>query len=290
MNEIMNIAGVDCYEKDGTAYLKLEAVARGLGFTHKEMKNGKEYESVRWSVVRTYLKELGFRQQVGEENVFPTSGENELGVATSCNGMPTSGHENSQSVGKERLPDFIPENIFYRLAMKAKNETAEKFQALVADEIIPSIRKHGAYLTPETLEQAILNPDTMIRLCTALKEEQDRNKALQAVNSSLTVDNQIMKPKADYFDELVDRNLLTNFRETAKQLQIKEKEFIRFLLDKKYIYRDAKGKIQPYADKNKGLFEVKEFANEKTGFASTQTLITPKGRETFRLLFLKVGA
>lgn len=99
-----------------------------------------------------------------------------------------------------------------------------------------------------------------------------------------------MKPKADYFDEIVDRSLLTNFRETAKQLQIKEKEFIRFLLDRKYIYRDKKGKIQPYADKNSGLFEVKEFVNEKTGFSSTQTLITPKGRETFRLLFLKAGA
>ena len=58
-----------------------------------------------------------------------------------------------------------------------------------------------------------------------------------------------MKPKADYFDELVDRNLLTNFRETAKQLQVKEKEFIRFLLEKKFIYRDKRGKIQPYADK-----------------------------------------
>ena len=90
--------------------MKLETVARGLGFTHREIKNGKEYESIRWSTVRTYLKELGFRQQVGEEIGFATSGER-------C--------------------DFIPENIFYRLAMKAKNETAEKFQAKVADKIIP---------------------------------------------------------------------------------------------------------------------------------------------------------
>lgn len=142
-------------------------------------------------------------------------------------------------------------------------------------------------MTPETLEQAILNPDTMIKLCTALKDEQDKNKALRAVNSSLTVDNQIMKPKADYFDELVDRNLLTGFRETAKQLQIGEKKFVQFLLDKKYIYRDKKGKLMPYADKNNGLFEIKETYNEKTQWSGTQTLITPKGRETFRLLFLK---
>lgn len=192
--------------------------------------------------------------------------------------------------GQNREMLCVNESGLYNVILRSDKPEAKPFRKWVTSEVLPSIRKYGAYMTPETLEQAILNPDTMIKLCTALKEEQDRNKVLQAVNSSLTVDNQIMKPKADYFDELVDRNLLTNFRETAKQLQIKEKEFIKFLLDKKFIYRDKRGKIQPYADKNNGLFEVKEFSNEKTGFASTQTLITPKGRETFRLLFLKASA
>ena len=96
-----------------------------------------------------------------------------------------------------------------------------------------------------------------------------------------------MRPKADYFDELVERNTLTNFRETAKQLQVGEKVFIKYLLDHKYIYRDKRGKIMPYADKNNGLFEVKESFNEKTKWSGTQTLVTPKGRETFRLLMLK---
>ena len=184
----------------------------------------------------------------------------------------------------------VNESGLYNVILRSDKPEAKPFRKWVTSEVLPSIRRHGAYMTPETLEAAILNPDLLIRLCTALKDEQDKNKALQAANSTLAVDNQIMKPKADYFDEIVDRNLLTNFRETAKQLQIKEKEFIRLLLDRKYIYRDKKGKIQPYADKNSGLFEVKEFVNEKTGFSSTQTLITPKGRETFRLLFLKAGA
>lgn len=192
--------------------------------------------------------------------------------------------------GQNREMLCINESGLYNVILRSDKPEAKPFRKWVTSEVLPSIRKHGAYMTPETLEQAILNPDMMIKLCTALKDEQDKNKALRAVNSSLTVDNQIMKPKADYFDELVDRNLLTNFRETAKQLQVKEKEFIRFLLEKKFIYRDKRGKIQPYADKNNGLFEVKEFSNEKTGFASTQTLITPKGRETFRLLFLKASA
>ena len=167
---------------------------------------------------------------------------------------------------------------------------SSRFERWIFDEVLPAIRKHGAYMTPEKLEEVILNPDTMIKLCTALKDEQDKRKALEAANAALIVDNAVMQPKADYFDELVDRNLLTNFRETAKQLEIKEKDFVRFLLDKKYIYRDKRGKIMPYAQYTEsGLFEIKESFNEKTQWSGTQTLITPKGRETFRLLYLKTA-
>lgn len=86
MNDLQIISGVECYEKDGVAYLKLQNVARGLGFV--QMKNGVEY--VKWKRVSSYLEELGFSPEVGKDS-------------------------------------FILENIFYRLAMKAKNETAEKF-------------------------------------------------------------------------------------------------------------------------------------------------------------------
>ena len=107
---------------------------------------------------------------------------------------------------------------------------------------------------------------------------------LKAANAELTVQNTIMQPKADYFDELVDRNLLTGVFETAKQLGVPPKKFAAFLLEKKYLYRDKKGKLMPYADKNNGLFELKECYNEKTEWKGTQTMVTPKGRETFRLL------
>lgn len=109
--------------------------------------------------------------------------------------------------------------------------------------------------------------------------------SLQADNSALSVQNAIMAPKADYFDELVERNTLTNFRETAKELDIPPRQFVRFLLEKKFIYRDKKGKLLPYEDKNNGLFEVKECFNEKTKWSGIQALVTPKGRETFRLLY-----
>ena len=191
--------------------------------------------------------------------------------------------------GKSGVSNVVNESGLYSVILRSDKEEAKPFRKWVTSEVLPTIRKHGAYMTQEKLEEIILNPDMMIKLCNALKDEQDKNKALQAVNSKLTVDNQIMQPKADYFDELVDRNLLTNFRDTAKQLEVKEKDFINFLIDKKYIYRDKKGKLMPYADKNNGLFEVKECFNEKTNWSGTQTLITPKGRETFRLLFLKAS-
>ena len=183
----------------------------------------------------------------------------------------------------------INESGLYNVILRSDKPEAKPFRKWVTSEVLPSIRKHGAYMTPETLQAAILNPDTMIQLCQQLKAEQDKNAALTAQNSQLTVDKQIMQPKADYFDELVDRNLLTSFRETAKELGIKPKAFVDWLLSKKYIYRDQKGKLMPYEGKNNGLFEVKECFNEKTQWGGVQTLITPKGRETFRLLCLKAG-
>ena len=183
----------------------------------------------------------------------------------------------------------INESGLYSLILSSKMPNAKKFKRWVTSEVLPSIRKHGAYMTPETIEAAILNPDTMIQLCNALKDEQNKNKALQEANSVLTVENTIAKPKAEYFDELVERNLLTNFRETAKQLGIPPKKFVEALINHKYIYRDKRGRLMPYSQHaDNGLFEIKESFNEKTAWSGTQTLITPKGRETFRLLYVGV--
>lgn len=134
------ISGVSCYEQDGTAYLKLEDVARGLGFT--QTKNGLEY--IRWETIDKYLRDLGFSQQVGKDS-------------------------------------YIPENIFYRLAMKAKNETAEKFQALVADEIIPAIRKNGSYTMPKLSKE-------MQALFLLDDRTQKQEARLTALENTMTVD------------------------------------------------------------------------------------------------------
>lgn len=110
------------------------------------------------------------------------------------------------------------------------------------------------------------------------------NNQIKFQNNQLTVEKEIMRPKAEFFDELVDRKLNTGIRETAKELKVKEKQFVTFLLEHKYLYRNKRGKLVPFAQYVGDLFEIKETFNEKTNWSGIQTLITPKGRETFRLL------
>lgn len=111
------------------------------------------------------------------------------------------------------------------------------------------------------LEKQWNSPEAV--MSRALRMAEQKLKDLSVINSKLVVENQIMVPKAEYFDELVDRNLLTNFRETAKQLQIKEKDFVTFLLDKKYVYRDKRGKLMPYADKKRWSVRSKRMHQRK---------------------------
>ena len=190
-----------------------------------------------------------------------------------------------QTPGGRQQVTIINESGLYSLILSSKLPNAKQFKHWITADVIPSIRKHGAYATPITIENIINNPDFGIELLKSLKDEQEKNKALTAQNSQLTVDKQIMQPKADYFDELVDRSLLTSFTDAAKELGIKRKTFINFLIDKGYIYRDKKGNLVPKANnKAKDLFEVKQCSNQKTKWAGCQTLITPKGIETFKLL------
>lgn len=186
----------------------------------------------------------------------------------------------TDSMGRQQETTVINESGLYNVILRSDKPEAKPFRKWVTSEVLPSIRKNGGYIAGQ--EQ--LTPSELMAkaLLVANKTLAEREARI----SELKVQNAIMQPKAEYFDELVDRNLLTSFRETAKQLGVEEKKFISFLMEKKYIYRDKKAKLMPYADKNNGLFEVKECFNEKTKWSGTQTLITPKGRETFRLLCL----
>lgn len=174
----------------------------------------------------------------------------------------------------------VNESGLYHVILRSDKPEAKPFRKWVTSEVLPSIRKNGGYIAGQ--EQ--LTPQELMAkaLLVANKTLADREARI----SELTVQNNIMAPKAEYFDELVDRNMLTSFRDTAKELGVKPKTFVNWLLEKKFIYRDQKGKLMPREDKNNGLFEVKEAKNDKTQWSGVQTLITPKGRETFRLLYL----
>ncbi|HEL1769081.1 TPA: phage antirepressor KilAC domain-containing protein [Streptococcus suis] len=238
-------------------------------------------------------------EQFGEVRTADIKGEVYFNLKDCCKILEIKNHKDTvkrlnqhgvvttdliDSLGRTQQANFINESNFYKLVFQSRKPEAEKFADWVTSEVLPAIRKHGGYLTDNKLEEALLNPDTLISLATQLKEEREARKQLQVANSQLMVDNQIMQPKAQYFDDLVARNLLTSFRDTAKMLKIKEREFINWLLDKKFLYRDKKGKLVPFANKNDGLFEIKETKNESTTWKGTQTLVTPKGRETFNIL------
>lgn len=148
--EIITVQNVRGYcDKEGTAWLNAEDVARGLGFT--EEKNGVEY--IKWRRVNEYLQGFGFSPQVAKD-------------------------------------DFIPENMFYRLAMKAKNETAEVFQAKIADEILPAIRKTGFYSAKPMTATQIL-----IMTAKALEEQEQRLAVVENNVSTLT----------DSLSDIIDR-------------------------------------------------------------------------------------
>lgn len=182
------------------------------------------------------------------------------------------------SMGRSQEMTIISESGLYNVILRSDKPEAKPFRKWVTAVVLPSIRKNGGYIAG----QEELSPQELMAkaLLVAQKTLTDRDARIK----ELTAQNQIMQPKAEYFDELVARNLLTNFRETAKELGIKEKDFIGWLLDHKYVYRDQRNKLMPYAAKNSGLFEVKEGKGRHNDWAGTQTLITPKGRETFRLL------
>lgn len=176
---------------------------------------------------------------------------------------------------------IINESGLYSLVLSSKLPGAKKFRRWVTSEVLPSIRKTGGYIQG----QQELSPEELMAkaLLVAQKTLEDREKRIADLSSQ----NEIMKPKADYFDRLVDRNTLTNFRETAKQFGVAPKKFVAFLIENNFVYRDKRGRLLPTEGKNDGLFEVKECINDKNKWSGTLTLITPKGREVLRLLLNK---
>lgn len=180
--------------------------------------------------------------------------------------------------GKQEVTT-VNEPGLYSLVLGSRKPEAKAFKRWITHEVIPSIRKNGGYIAgQETMSDVELMARALIVAQNVIEE---KNRQI----SGLTEENLLMKPKVEYFDDLVDRKLLTNFRDTAKEFHLGQKRFIAFLTDNGYAYRDAKGRILPHQKHvDAGLFEMKECRSERSRWAGMQTLITPRGRETFRLL------
>ena len=120
------------------------------------------------------------------------------------------------SLGREQQARFISEGNVYRLITHSKLPAAEQFEGWVFDEILPSIRKHGAYMTEKTLEEAILNPDYLIQLATALKEEREKRTLLETENAQQKQIIGELKPRADYTDRILSNKGLVTITQIAK--------------------------------------------------------------------------
>lgn len=253
MNEILSINNVHGYmdKKTGTAYLNAGDVARGFGFTKTETKNGVKYESVRWARVNEYLSSFGFRPNVVEY-------------------------------------DFLPENMVYRLGFKASNEAAQKFQAVLADEVLPAIRKHGAYMTEEALEKAITEPDFLIKLATNLKEEKEKRleaeRQIEADRPKVTFANAVNVSKDGMLLGMLAKLLHQN------SVDIGQKRLFQWMRDKGYLMKNGTDKNMPTQKARElGLFKVKERAIDNPDGSvrlTRTTLVTGKGQEYFINKFL----
>lgn len=235
--------------ENGEILFDAEQVAKSLGFVSKTTKNGVEYENVRWSRVNDFLPQ----------------------------------------VAEIKKGDLIPEPMVYKLAFKASNEVAEQFQDWLAVDVIPSIRKHGAYMTPNTLEQAIANPDFAIGLLTNLKEEQEKRRAAETKLEK-------QKPKVLFAESVEASQTSILIRELAiilKQngVDTGERRLYEWMRSNGYLVKrlgtDRNTPTQKSMDM--GLFEIKETPiNHNSGLISINktTKVTGKGQVYFINKFL----
>ncbi len=176
---------------------------------------------------------------------------------------------------------IINESGLYSLILSSKLPTAKKFKRWVTSEVLPSIRKHGAYMTPETLEQALLNPDTIIQLCTALKEEQQKRKKLE---TEVAMKNQMiaeLNPKASYYDVILQTKDTVAITTIAKDYGKSAKWLNNYLHEKEVQFKQGKVWLlyQKYAEKGYTQSKTHTFEDDKGKVHSKiHTHWTQKGR------------
>ena len=184
-------------------------------------------------------------------------------------------HSVSTPGGRQRR-SIISESGLYSLILGSRKPEARAFKRWITHEVIPAIRKHGVYITDEKLKLFAEHPELLDALMKSLY-------AAHAENLRHRAERQTLLPKADYYDAFMGADGCTNLRTTAKELNVPERWFARFLQQTGFLYRSPAGNLMPYAiPRNRGLFRVRDYV--RNGHSGAYTLITPMGKSLFREL------
>ena len=179
------------------------------------------------------------------------------------------------SIGREQFAVVINESGLYSLILSSRLPSAKRFKHWITSEVLPSIRKHGAYITDSLLDQIMQRPDVVLQMANVLVQTNAEKEALEE-------QLQIVQPKADYFDAFVNPDACTNIRNTAKELEIPEKQFIDYLLRHRYLYRDVANRLMPRSQyRQKGWFVLRDVYLADNRMVQ-QTLFTCRGKDYFR--------
>lgn len=197
--------------------------------------------------------------------------------------------------GKIQAISFIPEGDVYRLIAHSKLPKAQEFESWVFDEVLPTIRKHGAYMTEQTLEDALTSPDFLIRLATQLKEEQEARRALEAENAAQAQQIAADAPKVVFANAVAASKSSILVGDLAKLLrqngiEMGQKRLFAWLRDNGYLMKRGESYNMPTQQSmERGLFEIKEgsVANPDGSIRVTRTVkCTGKGQQYFVNLFI----
>ena len=184
------------------------------------------------------------------------------------------------NLGRQGDATIVNEPGLYTLVLGSRKPEAKAFKRWITHEVIPAIRKHGVYITDEKLKLFAEHPELLDALMKSLY-------AAHAENLRHRAERQTLLPKADYYDAFMDADGCTNLRTTAKELNVPERWFARFLQQTGFLYRSPAGNLMPYAiPRNRGLFRVRDYV--RNGHSGAYTLITPMGKSLF-LELLRCG-
>lgn len=181
------------------------------------------------------------------------------------------GLHNIQTPGGAQQLAVINESGLYKLIFTSRKPNAEKFTDWVTGEVLPSVRKNGAYMTPETIEDVLSNPDVIIDLATRLKNEQQRRKELE-------VERDTLKPKADRYDEFLDSSGLATLTTVGKQFMngMTAQQVRKFLQGKGVLYKRQVDGIYPPRDGFKRYFRISSFRKHGNTLGRS-VKVTPQG-------------